>query len=278
MGDPKPLLTARSVFRHDRLSVQLNTSPPALAHALPAAVSDVAGCHPHTIGLCDIGWETEYLVERALLDALPERPFFSNFRPVGDVPPSPAVDPRCFDAPDVVVAFNSTRMTLVHHYTHAVYQAIAQHFPYTVYRPVGSAPTARFDEAEPTFLGWDPGIGWTDIRGPFPELGLPVVCWGLAPRSTLEFSCDGEPMELIAECRGNAFADQLMTIVLNGTEVGQQAFDGSPAYTCLRVRLPALPGTNKLEFRYRHGQELEPGEPYAVLFRKLVIVPQRAAQ
>src|SRR5205085_307733 len=160
----------------------------------------------------------------------------------------------------------SDSISLVHAGTGTVYLATAQYLPYTVYQPRERALASGIDDSRLYFLGWDAVSGWTPKSGPFPQWNLPVVLWGLAPSSRLRFSSDGQPMQLIAECRGNACPEQLMTIKLNGTEIHQQPFDGPTGFTCLRLPLPARPGTNQVEFTYRHGQPAMPGESLGVLF------------
>ena len=123
---------------------------------------------------------------------------------------------------------------------------------------------------ETGFSGYAGADGLSAPEGPQPEVMLPVVRWGLPPRTTLTFTVGpGERVRLETIFQSD-HTDQAMTISLDGRELTHVAIRRAAEPIPLLLDLPAGAGEHTLAFEYANSYA-QPGSNrvIAVLFRAL---------
>lgn len=112
------------------------------------------------------------------------------------------------------------------------------------------------------------GLG--DPEGPHPEVNLPLVRWGLAPLTRLEFDGSPQPLRLEAVLQSPE-ADQAVSIYLDQKKLTHVALSRLNDPYAINLDLGLLPGRHTIEFQY--GRAIQPAPPdprqLGVLFRTL---------
>jgi hypothetical protein len=123
------------------------------------------------------------------------------------------------------------------------------------------------------FTGWDKASSLRPESGPFPDVDLPIIRWGLGPQTELEFESTGHPLALSLICGPHHISGQKMAILLNGREIS--TLDFSSPYTFENIVIPINPraGSNRLTFDYLTWSKSDPNNPLALVFKRLRIVP-----
>ncbi len=123
------------------------------------------------------------------------------------------------------------------------------------------------------FFGWFDSAGLHHLEGPYPHWDLPLVRWGIGPRTALRFRSDGRPHTLRAAARRNDAGNQVLTVYLNGDEVGTYPIGQEYGFTPLAARLGTRPGVNELIIEYASVDTPATPDHRAALFRRLQILP-----
>lgn len=123
---------------------------------------------------------------------------------------------------------------------------------------------------EDAFGGFVGATGLDAPEGPYPQLALPTIRWGLGDRSTLRVSVpDGHQLLLALRAKTNV-PDQSLTIIAAGRELTRVDFESPGVFESRLVLLPLTPGEHEVELRYAHYR-VEQGRPLAVLYTMLQI-------
>lgn len=264
----KPVLGPGTVLAAHRESVSFRFDADML-HAARAMVREAAAVKPRVIGIVPDGGQFEYALQRLILTTIDPPPLITAVRPHYG-PPPPADAP----APDVVLMWNSTGMSMTFRRDAPGHVAAAQSLPITLYARADLVDRARTDWDAMPYIGWQPLEGLGPPQGPFPEWDLPIVRWGIGLKTRLSFHSRATPAQLVMECRRNNSENQTIEVLLNGEPVHRHAFD--PAWEFVTIRVPLAPrqGPNQVELRYGNVVKAEAGgQGRAVLFRKLQIIP-----
>ena len=123
------------------------------------------------------------------------------------------------------------------------------------------------------FHGLSPLVGWEAEEGPFPEAFLPRFHWGTAPES--RFLLPGPPRNATLEIEALSYAEnQSMTVLLNGTAVGQVPFPRVNQKETVRLPLALTAGENQLVLRYQTSLQTPADlRRLAVIFLTLRVIP-----
>jgi hypothetical protein len=128
------------------------------------------------------------------------------------------------------------------------------------------------------FFGWSAMEGFLDEEGPYPQWELPVVRWGRGPVSRLAVEDQhGGRRRLVSRCRSD-FNGQVMTIRLDGTEIGRHAFTETGRFDQIEIPLVLAPGAHGVELDYAVSDSSPTGLNRAVLFEVLRLVPEGRGQ
>jgi hypothetical protein len=155
------------------------------------------------------------------------------------------------------------------------YFAAARRWEDALYAALGRVPwdfAATEAGVATGFAGYDAAEGLSAPEGPLPEVMVPVVRWGLPPRTTLTFSVGaGERvrLETIFQCD---HTDQAMSLTLDDRPLTHVAIRRAAEPTPLLLDLPAEAGAHRLVFEYARSYP-QPGSQRAVamLFRAIRI-------
>lgn len=111
--------------------------------------------------------------------------------------------------------------------------------------------------------------GFLPLEGPYPEMGLPRVRWGLWPESTVSFETDTAGVyPLVVGASGSG--GQEMEILVNGSVIGRILFEEGGTVRTFRADCELGKGSQKLCFRYgKLPVASSDGFLRAVLFRHL---------
>jgi hypothetical protein len=257
----RPLLGPQSVLRASRDEALFVPAPHLQAHM--TAIAD------------EIRKRGAQRVGHALLMSPLEYPLLWMCRrraPDAEVYPlNPNFGPKYVPPPDLAVALDMDRSSPLPQYrTGAIYVPMVTFGPLTLLNNAERDQRMTFD-AESPFRGWRQVTGMGREEGPYPAVGLPLVRWGIWPKSALTFTSRGGTVNLEMECRRNDRPEQTMIVRLNGAEVHRQAFDEPFVFTPLLLKLETKPGLNELELEY--GLPAEKNRR-AVLFRVLRLATQ----
>jgi len=121
------------------------------------------------------------------------------------------------------------------------------------------------------FFGFAAVDGMAPVEGPYPESGLPRVCWGTGTKSRLSLVNASGPMVLHLECRRNNTLDQALTVRINGKQVARHEFKGPLGFDTLEIEFEAREGANEAEFEYVNT---EGDRQLSVLFRRIQVLPR----
>jgi glycosyltransferase involved in cell wall biosynthesis len=141
-------------------------------------------------------------------------------------------------------------------------------------RPLDVATVSSLAPSSPPFQGLTPLSGWEIEEGPFPEAFLPRFHWGTAPESRFLLP-PGLRSNATLEIEALSYAEsQIMTVLLNGTAVGQVPFPRVNQKESVRLPLALNAGENQLVLRYQTSLET-PADPrrLAVIFLTLRVIP-----
>jgi hypothetical protein len=123
---------------------------------------------------------------------------------------------------------------------------------------------------EISFTGWHGATGLAVKEGPYPQSQLPVVRWGLGPRTELRFYSTGEPLSLSMICGTiNLLEWQELTILLNGEQIYQEKLGGE--FRSIGITLLPQIGENDLILAYEDWDKADPNLPRALLYKQLRI-------
>lgn len=122
------------------------------------------------------------------------------------------------------------------------------------------------------FDGFDAVEGLSAPEGPLPERLVPLVRWGLPPRTTVEFSLGAGERARLEVVLQSDYPDQAMTIVLDDRPLTHIALRRPAEPIPLVLDLPATAGGHRLVFDYARSYP-QPGSDrmIALLFRALRI-------
>lgn len=269
MDNQRPLLGERSIFKSDRIT-QMFIARPHLKEATVAVVDRVNELRPETVAFHLGRREWEYPLQRLILDGVNEPPVFSSF----DARLSGEWD-GLGDPPDVVVSIRHHRLELRDELSGSLYDMVAHHAPYSVYaRRDLTVGTEALGLLAP-FLGWDAVSGLRPPEGPYPDWNLPIVRWGLGPRTEMYFEGGGEQLVLSMVCGPWHLAWQEVSILLNGEQIGHRRFDTQFEFVKIRIPMHPRAGRNSLTLRYQTWDDTDPQHPLALLFKSLRILPPR---
>ncbi len=264
----RPLLGKRSIFKTDRTSQMFHGRPELLAGSV--AVADlVAEIKPRSVGF---GRDWEYPLQRLILDRMETPPRFCSFdarwlKPQVKVWP---IDP---EPPEMVIVMDRVQLSLSDQPSDTKYGLVACMEPYGVYAREDATERGGSRWSLPPFFGWSVAKGLSGEEGPYPQWELPVVRWGLGPRTELTFEADGRPLVLAMVCGTHHLQWQRITILLNGEQVGQYSFDHPGEFRDIHIPITSRAGRNSLTIEYETEDRTEPEHPLALLFRRLRIDP-----
>jgi hypothetical protein len=148
------------------------------------------------------------------------------------------------------------------------------------YRQVGRyiyAPTGRgyyLFERVGAFFGWRPGDGFGPMEGPIWSEKLPLVRWGYGPSSTCLLTSQEPGTYVLSFWTRNGFADQMMSIALDGKRLTQFPLPAYDGFQCVRITFDAPRGEHALTFGYSKWSQ-QPQRPLAVLFSGLQVLKAR---
>jgi len=129
------------------------------------------------------------------------------------------------------------------------------------------------------FYGWEPVSGFLPDEGPYPRWNLPLprIRWATGPRSQLApDKISGDRRRLIALAR--AIKPGLtMTIYQEGKEIARHTFTKGDEFERIEVPLSVPPDASPIELRYSEWDLSDAQAHRAVLFRRLVILPDDSA-
>ena len=263
----KPLVDLPGLDRESRLAATVRTRPAWLQplHCLDGGVKRLA---PTTVGIRSNGNEWEYLVQRVVMDALPQAP---RFVALAHHPASRHRAPLV--EPEVIIGIGDPLLWLDRAATR--YVAVSFCPPMlTVFLPQDAAARYGALPAPPAFVGWR--TGWLslmgDFEGPYPEQDLPLVRWGLGPASVLEFASDGRGDVLVLDARPVPGIAQTLQLELNGVATATLELGAEAVFRQFRIPLAARRGSNVLRIGYS-GWERNGERPLALLYRSLQIMP-----
>lgn len=127
------------------------------------------------------------------------------------------------------------------------------------------------DSLAAPFFGWTALEGLDPEGGPFPQWDLPVVRWGLAPRTELIFDSDGGPLVVSMLCGKHQLPNQKATILLNGEQIARYEFTVPGEFRDINIPINPKAGTNRLTLEYQTWDKKFPERPMALLFKRLRI-------
>lgn len=261
----KPMLGDGSVFRSDPFDIVFHWDR-ATARASGQAVHAAMALRPPVVGLRMAPSPLEYALQRLILAAPGPAPLLVTFNPNfgRELHPESPV-------PDVVIGSAvEPGSPILHHRTSQWFEPIGFYPPWGVYTRPGFI--AADDRPRLSFGPWRSITGLAAPTGPFPDDGLPVVCWATERLTTIKFLSDGAAAALEVSCRRHDGLAGGMTVALNGAQVDAFTPVPAPAFTERRVGLAPRRGVNELVLDYVNSAE--PGAAPAVLFRTLRIIPQ----
>jgi 4-amino-4-deoxy-L-arabinose transferase-like glycosyltransferase len=262
----KPILGPRSVLGKTRDQVLFETLPAAIPDPKDAAeVLETIG--PKTVGIDYEPYYCEYAAMRRILELVHPQPHLSVLQPITGSKPPPNEPP-----PDaaLVLSYNKAR-PILHTASNTAMVKVFESGAFQVCIRGKRLEAVRLAHPVPAFFGWDSDDGLKAAEGPYPQFDLPIVRWAQKRTMTLAFRTDGAPMTLVMECRRNDTTSQTMTVRFDGSQVLHFEFGGAWEFRPLQAALNAAAGEHELTFDFANVNE--PGSAWAVLFRKLQIVP-----
>jgi hypothetical protein len=256
-----------NVFTTDRVE-QMHAIRPFIMSDIQSAVDEIVRLEPATLAFWVGGDEWEYPCERLILDRMRDPPWFTSFNLW-------AADRLAAQirAGDVVLAMGNNASRLTQPETGVSYGPVRQFGLYTLYVPKDQVRLVGADLSAMPFIGFDVIEGMADPEGPYPHWELPVVRWGLGPKTRLRVVGDGGPAALVLECRRNDLAEQAIAIFLNGHEIERFKFGFDFVFHRLDIPLHLLPGENELVFDYAVWQSPATPDRRAVQFRRIQVLP-----
>jgi hypothetical protein len=239
LNNQRPLLTAWSVFRVPYERTALSESLPYLPGAENVAAF-VRARGARRVAFADNHWV--FAAMRPMLLGPRPRPEFGFFNPA-IVPDGP----RMLD-PDVVVRIfpkppTEVQPSLADQRSCAIYELRAVFQIYALYT------RRRADPSDP-FIGFNDADGLGPDEGPYATLHLPVLRWGLGPRTTIRFDSEGGTTDMDLCYWQLQTSGQELVVLLNGAEVHRERLlDWYRPHSAL-ITLPTRRGRNTLEFVY----------------------------
>jgi glycosyltransferase involved in cell wall biosynthesis len=122
------------------------------------------------------------------------------------------------------------------------------------------------------FVGWDEDAGLMPEEGPYPEWDLPVIRWGVRPRTELRFTAHKKASSLSMICGPHHLSWQNVKVILNDREIGQMRFDNPGEFRTIEIPLEACVGHNRVILEYQNWDKTDSGRATALLFKQLRIV------
>ncbi|MCC6661838.1 MAG: hypothetical protein IT437_13235 [Phycisphaerales bacterium] len=268
LNDAKPLVGPGNIWTHSWDDLAFHREKDALA-AVEAAATDTAEYAPRVVAFAYN--RLEYPVWRVFQRRLGPSMVAVSLETRYLHPARPLT-------PDAIVTWGKAGTEVVRESGGTRYTAVAQHMPVTVYvrsELVRGTPSRL---AEFAFIGWTAMEGLDKPQGPFPAWNLPIVRWGVQPRTRLEFKSDGLAAYLDFECESNGLPGQDISISLNGAPVYRYEFLPGRGFTAHRVALSPRAGRNEIEMTYALGiRDARPANR-AVLFSRLQVLPSGAKE
>lgn len=138
--------------------------------------------------------------------------------------------------------------------------------------PLPAAPDVV--RVEPGFEGYDAVTGIGVPEGPFPAILLPVVRWGLAPATVVEFTVPPGRRARFEACFQCPDTNQIVTLWLGETELARVPIRRVSDPHALAVELSVTAGRHCLRLSYAQSYPQNNGDPraLAVLYRALRVV------
>jgi hypothetical protein len=112
---------------------------------------------------------------------------------------------------------------------------------------------------------------WVE-EGPYPQWGLPVVRWGLGPRTRLTVEAPRQGRYRLTAKAQSQLPRQQMVVRVDGVEVGRFDFTETGRFYDLQFPLDLGPGRHEIELAYSDWSK-NPVRPEAVLYQGLRVVP-----
>jgi hypothetical protein len=110
-------------------------------------------------------------------------------------------------------------------------------------------------------------------EGPYPELDLPVVRWGLGARTSFSVILPASGVaRLIVEAR-SLLPEQAMTVGFDDRVLSEHRFGARPGFERFELPLSSSPGSHRVTFTYARSQEPhgQDSRALAVLFRRIEV-------
>ena len=117
--------------------------------------------------------------------------------------------------------------------------------------------------------------GLAAAEGPYPELGLPRVRWGVGPLTRVELNVPPPGGgRLLIDARGD-FAGQTMQLRVGARRLRDVTLTVPGRFAKSEIALGLEPGLHELEIVHSHWHEpmVTDDRPRAVLFRTLLVLP-----
>jgi len=263
----RPILGERSIFKSDRTS-QMFFARPDLMEGCVAAADLVEEIGANSVGSYLGRREWEYPLQRLILDRMPEPPVFSSFDARLNGKWNDLDEP-----PEVVISIERHDLEIRDEYSGDMYDIVAYYSPYSVYIRRDLAGRVKQRGPLPPFVGWEDASGLRSLEGPYPEWNLPVVRWGIWPRTEIRFESDGNLLILSMVCGPHHLLRQDIIVLLNGEQIARYGFDGSFEFSDIRAPLAPSAGGNMLTLQYQSRDTADPEQPLALLFKSLRILP-----
>jgi hypothetical protein len=118
--------------------------------------------------------------------------------------------------------------------------------------------------------------GFAELEGPHPQWNMPVVRWGLSPKSLLRVGRHRGPFLLIL--KGLTYhPQQTVQVFLSGKLIHKHTFSKPGVFETLNIPLRGDGSDMTVELVYKHSEKptLTDSRPRAVLFRCIQLAQDR---
>ena len=147
-------------------------------------------------------------------------------------------------------------------------------FVETTVAPVLNSDSLIIFSRSTPFEGFTPTLGMAGVEGPYPQWNLPVVRWGLYPRTVLDVNFKGGGKAVLKVSGETNLPSETMTVNLNGKDVYTYTFKSVSKFEDMEVPIELANGKNTIQFNYTAGDP-NPAKSMAVLFQKLTITSSK---
>lgn len=123
------------------------------------------------------------------------------------------------------------------------------------------------------FSGWNDATGLGAVEGPYPNMNLPIVRWGIGPATTVQFVAPAKPVALHFTFR-NEHPDEVVRVLLDGRRIFSHTYHAPPS-NLVSVALPlrVAPGS-KHQLRVTYSQWYSDMDmKRAILYTRFAVLP-----